>query len=83
MMLHTQSSRSSLLKLLALLPIVAVALAVNAETVTDVVYTNAEAPSEERLSNEILATAESQPAESDAVVADDNEVGIGSLRNLR
>ena len=73
MMLHTQSSRRSLLKLLALLPIVAVALAVNAETVTDVVYTNSEAPSEERLSNEILATAESQPAESDAVVADDNE----------
>ena len=73
MMLHTQSPRQRYLKLLALLPIVAVALAVNAETVTDVVYTNSEAPSEERLSNEILATAESQPAESDAVVADDNE----------
>ena len=73
MMLHTQSPRQRYLKLLALLPIVAVALAVNAETVTDVVYTNAEAPSEERLSNEILATAESQPAESDAVVVDDNE----------
>ena len=39
MMLHKKSNRSSLLKLLALLPIVAVALAVNAETVTDVVYT--------------------------------------------
>ena len=38
MMLHTQSSRRSLLKLLALLPIVAVALAVNAETVTEYVY---------------------------------------------
>ena len=37
MMLHKKSNRSSLLKLLALLPIVAVALAVNAETVTDVV----------------------------------------------
>ena len=73
MMLHTQSPRQHYLKLLALLPIVAVALAVNAETVTDVVYTNSEAPSEERLSNEILATAESQPAESEAVVADDNE----------
>ena len=73
MMLHTQSPRQRYLKLLALLPIVAVALAVNAETVTDVVYTNSEAPSEERLSNEILATAESQPAESEAVVADDNE----------
>lgn len=38
MMLHTQSPRRSLLKLLALLPIVAVALAVNAETVTEYVY---------------------------------------------
>ena len=40
MMLHKKSNRSSLLKLLALLPIVAIALAVNAEKVTDVVYTN-------------------------------------------
>ena len=40
MMLHTQSPRQRYLKLFALLPIVAVALAVNAEKVTDVVYTN-------------------------------------------
>ena len=40
MMLHTKSPRQRYLKLLALLPIVAVALAVNAEKVTDVVYTN-------------------------------------------
>ena len=39
MMLHTKSPRQRYLKLLALLPIVAVALAVNAETVTDYVYT--------------------------------------------
>ena len=38
MMLHTKSSRRSLLKLLALIPIVAVALAVNAEKVVDVRY---------------------------------------------
>ena len=38
MMLHTKSPRQRYLKLLALLPIVAVALAVNAETVTDYVY---------------------------------------------
>ena len=38
MMLHTQSPRQRYLKLLALLPIVAVALAVNAETVTEYVY---------------------------------------------
>lgn len=40
MMLHTKSPRQRYLKLLALVPIVAVALAVNAEKVTDVVYTN-------------------------------------------
>ncbi len=38
MMLHKKSSSSRLLKLLALLPIVATALALNAETVTDVIY---------------------------------------------
>ena len=38
MMLHTKSDRSHLLKLLALLPIVGIALAVNAEKVFDVRY---------------------------------------------
>ena len=38
MMLHTKSPRHSLLKLLALLPIVGVTLALNAETVVDVRY---------------------------------------------
>ena len=38
MMLHKKSSRSSLLKLLALLPIVGITLALNARTVTDYVY---------------------------------------------
>lgn len=38
MMLHKKSQGSHLLKLLALLPIVGTALALNAETVTDVVY---------------------------------------------
>jgi len=42
MMLHTKSPRRSLLKLLALVPIVGVTLALNAETVTDVVYKNDE-----------------------------------------
>ena len=40
MMLHKKSSQTSLLKLLALVPIVGLALAVNAEKVQDVVYTN-------------------------------------------
>ena len=38
MMLHTKSNRRSLLKLLALLPIVGITLAVNAEKVVDVRY---------------------------------------------
>ena len=38
MMLHKESKRSHLLKLAALVPIVGCALALNAETVTDVVY---------------------------------------------
>ncbi len=44
MMLHTKSPRHSLLKLLALLPIVAVTLVVNAETVTDYVYNEPQTP---------------------------------------
>ena len=40
MMLHTKSNRSRLLKVLAFLPIIAVALAVNAEKVTEVKYIN-------------------------------------------
>jgi TonB family protein len=39
MMLHKNSSRASLLKLLALVPIVGIALAIQAETVNDYVYT--------------------------------------------
>ena len=40
MMLHKKSQSSSLLKLLALLPIVGITLALNARTVTDYVYKN-------------------------------------------
>jgi TonB family protein len=42
MMLHTKSQRRNYLKLLALLPIVGVTLALNAETVKDYVYNNDE-----------------------------------------
>ena len=69
MMLHTKSPRQRYLKLLAFLPIVAVALAVNAEKVTDVVYTHAEATSMEQM----LAEAVSETTQPEAVVADDNE----------
>ena len=64
MMLHKKSSQTSLLKLLALVPIVGLALAVNAEKVQDVVYTNTVPPLVEELANEeILQAAEPQPAE--------------------
>ena len=67
MMLHKKSQTSHLLKLLALIPIVGIALAVNAKKVQDVVYT--EAP--EATSNEEMI-AETQPeamavAESNAI----------------
>lgn len=63
MMLHKKSSQTSLLKLLALVPIVGLALAVNAEKVQDVVYTNTVPPFVEELANEEILQAEPQPAE--------------------
>ena len=47
MMLHKKSQKSHLLKLLVLLPIVAVALVLNAQTVKDVVYASADKDSHE------------------------------------
>ena len=44
MMLHKNSKRASLLKLLALVPLVGVALALNAETVNDYVYNEPKTP---------------------------------------
>ncbi|MBR6276312.1 MAG: M56 family metallopeptidase [Prevotella sp.] len=44
MMLHKNSKRASLLKLLALVPIVGVALALNAESVNDYVYNEPKTP---------------------------------------
>ena len=84
MMLHTQSPRQHYLKLLALVPIVAVALAVNAEKVTDVVYTNAASPSEESLTNELVTTAEPQPAEPEVAKDDDGKkfVAVGNVYDL-
>ena len=84
MMLHTQSSRRSYLKLLALLPIVAVTLAVNAEKVTDVVYTNSENPSVESLINETIVQAEAQPTETEVVKDDEdkNFVATGTVLDI-
>ena len=63
MMLHKKSRRSHLLKLLALIPIVGAALALNAKTVTDVVYANndteaSEVPSIESMIMEAMAESE-------------------------
>ena len=75
MMLHKKSNRTSLLKLFALVPIVGVALAMNAEKVQDVVYTQPEAPSTEDMIAEAVAEV-TQPETTEAleaVSADDNE----------
>ena len=44
MMLHKKSNRSSLLKLLVLIPIVGIALALNARTITEYVYDDPQKP---------------------------------------
>ena len=72
MMLHKKSNQTSLLKLFTLVPIVAVALVVNAEKVQDVVYTQPEASSTEDLIAEAVAES-TQPEKAEIVVADDNE----------
>ena len=77
MMLHKKSNRTSLLKLFALVPIVAVALAVNAEKVQDVVYTDApEVTSVEELVNEEILQAEPQPAEAEEAKADEDKIFV-------
>jgi len=53
MMLHKKSERRSLLKLLALIPIVGIALAVNAEKVIDVRY---DEPQEQKAKNVVYGT---------------------------
>ena len=68
MMLHKKSNQTSLLKLLALVPIVGLALAVNAEKVQDVVYTDATVSSEEPV------MAEAQPEAMD--VAESNAISF-------
>jgi len=49
MMLHKNSKSTSLLKLLALVPIVGVTLALNAETVTDYVYENTQSQPQKKV----------------------------------
>ena len=73
MMLHKKSNPTCLLKLLALVPIVGIALAVNAEKVQDIVYTDVESPSVEELVNEEIMQAEPQPAEAEVVKDDEDK----------
>ncbi len=63
MMLHKETKRSHLLKLLALLPVIGTALVLNARTVTDVVYNE---PQRKQVSQQEQTTA--QPAALSEVV---------------
>jgi len=58
MMLHKETKRSHLVKLLALLPIVGTALALNAETVTDYQY---DTPQKKQIIKENKQNAQSKP----------------------
>ena len=88
MMLHKKSNPTRLLKLIALIPIVAVALAVNAETVTDYVYGEPEtlqpvkkgkvnATIETGLNSAITVVA--ADAEQDAEQADNNTNKVNDI----
>ena len=58
MMLHKETKRSHLVKLLALLPIIGIALALNAETVTDYQY---DTPQKKQIIKEDKQNAQSKP----------------------
>lgn len=66
MMLHTKSDRSRLLKLLALLPIVGIALAVNAEKVVDVCY---DEPQKQNTKKKVKGVAEKKADTSETNTA--------------
>ena len=66
MMLHTKSDRSRLLKLLALLPIVGIALAVNAEKVVDVRY---DEPQKQNTKKKVKGVAEKKADSSETNTA--------------
>ena len=66
MMLHTKSDRSRLLKLLALLPIVGIALAVNAEKVVDVRY---DKPQKQNTKKKVKGVAEKKADTSETNTA--------------
>ena len=88
MMLHKKSNPTRLLKLIALIPIVAVALAVNAETVTDYVYGEPETlqPVKKGKANATIETGLNSAitvvaadAEQDAEQADNNTNKVNDI----
>ena len=88
MMLHKKSNPTRLLKLIALIPIVAVALAVNAETVTDYVYGEPETlqPVKKGKANATIKTGMNSAitvvaadAEQDAEQADNNTNKVNDI----
>ena len=87
MMLHTKSPRRSLLKLLALLPIVGVTLALNAETVTDYVYNNNEpqkqVPVKKGKSNATIKAGSNQTIQVVGEKADNRDETAGGLKVIQ
>ena len=65
MMLHKQSKPKNYLKLLALLPVVGIVLAANAQSVTDITYVNADNSSEAIDEQAVAATAAVTPQTDD------------------
>jgi TonB family protein len=88
MMLHKNSSRASLLKLLALVPIVGIALAMQAETVNDYVYTEktqtppkkvikkGKANAQVKMGNKTIEVKAEQKAEATAKPAETTDLKI-------
>ena len=88
MMLHKNSSRASLLKLLALVPIVGIALAIQAETVNDYVYTEktqtppkkvikkGKANAQVKMGNKTIEVKAEQKAEATAKPAETTDLKI-------
>lgn len=79
MMLHTKSGRGSYLKLLALLPVVGVALAINAKTVRDVVYAPVSPKADDIetiVMEEASQGAETQPVMGESVAVEAKTVKV-------
>jgi len=92
MMLHQKSNRTGLLKLLALVPIVGAALALNAETVTDYVYNNPEKPQKKvvkkgrkdgqvKVGSQTIVVKADKAADKNIEASDNSIAGVASRLN--